>query len=256
MSEVARKIAAEIQNRGPISFARFMELALYCPVYGYYEKEGDTIGRRGDYFTSASVGPVFGELLAFQFAEWLGQCRAQPFTPAKPQPAGGTQEHPGTFGDASPPELYLVEAGAHRAELARDILGWLRQHRPSLFMAVQYLDRGALPAPAAVAARNPFRIQQPGPLGGRFARTRQRAAFRGARRHLFQRTSRCFSRSPAGLGCDRARLVRMGCRLLRRPVCLDQDGAGRVCGPGVGTGGSCRRGYGRAFAGFAGRVLR
>ena len=33
-----------------------MELALYCPDYGYYEKEKDTVGRRGDFFTSVSVG--------------------------------------------------------------------------------------------------------------------------------------------------------------------------------------------------------
>ena len=68
---MAEKIVAEIRKQGPISLARFMELALYCPVYGYYEKEGDKIGRRGDYYTSVSVGSLFGELLACQFAEWL-----------------------------------------------------------------------------------------------------------------------------------------------------------------------------------------
>ena len=49
---------------GTIPFARFMELALYCPVYGYYESEKDKIGRAGDFYTSVSVGPLFGELLA------------------------------------------------------------------------------------------------------------------------------------------------------------------------------------------------
>ena len=71
MSEAAEKIAEEIAGNGAITFARFMELALYCPVCGYYEKEEDIIGRRGDYYTSVSVGSLFGELLAFQFAEWL-----------------------------------------------------------------------------------------------------------------------------------------------------------------------------------------
>jgi len=87
-----------------------MELALYCPVFGYYEGEGDKIGRRGDYYTSVSTGSLFGELLACQFAEWL---------------SGGSPR--------------LIEAGAHRAELARDILVWLRDNRPALFGQLNYL---------------------------------------------------------------------------------------------------------------------
>ncbi len=47
-----------------------MELALYCPDCGYYETKVD-IGRRGDFYTSVSVGGLFGELLACQFANWL-----------------------------------------------------------------------------------------------------------------------------------------------------------------------------------------
>ena len=86
-----------------------MELALYCPNCGYYEREEDIIGRRGDYYTSVSVGSLFGELLAFQFAEWLQQ-----------------------------DEMRIVEAGAHGGDLARDILGWMREHRPGLFARLEY----------------------------------------------------------------------------------------------------------------------
>lgn len=93
-----------------------MECALYCPVYGYYEKEEDTVGRRGDYYTSLSVGPLFGELLALQFADWLGQLH--------PTPAD------------SP--VHIVEAGAHQGHLARDVLMWLRAQRPELCQAIQY----------------------------------------------------------------------------------------------------------------------
>ena len=71
MSTARERIASEIRRHGPIPFARFMELALYCPLCGYYEQEADNVGRRGDYFTSVSVGRLFGELLAFQFAAWL-----------------------------------------------------------------------------------------------------------------------------------------------------------------------------------------
>jgi SAM-dependent MidA family methyltransferase len=112
LSPVARRIAEEIQKEGAIPFARFMELALYCPVYGYYEKEGDTIGRQGDYYTSVSVGGLFGELLGWQFAEWLESRSATRYQ--------------------------IIEAGAHRGTLAADILGWMHEWRPELFDRIEY----------------------------------------------------------------------------------------------------------------------
>ena len=108
-----------------MSFARFMQLALYCPVCGYYEKEGDTIGRRGDYYTSVSVGRLFGELLAFQFAEWLGESPQS--TVHSPQSTVHRAEG-----------VQVVEAGAHGGELARDILGWLQVWRGELFARLEY----------------------------------------------------------------------------------------------------------------------
>src|SRR6266566_4759957 len=77
LNKVAEIISEEIAQRGSITFARFMELALYCPVYGFYELEQDTIGRRGDFYTSVSVGSLFGELLAWQFADWLEESTVQ-----------------------------------------------------------------------------------------------------------------------------------------------------------------------------------
>jgi SAM-dependent MidA family methyltransferase len=115
VSEIVEKITAEILMKGAIPFARFMELALYCPDYGFYEKEKDNIGRRGDFFTSVSVGGLFGELLAFQFAEWMG-----------------LEDGPGRAGGR------IVEAGAHDGRLAADILGWLRVHREKTFNLLQY----------------------------------------------------------------------------------------------------------------------
>jgi SAM-dependent MidA family methyltransferase len=112
MSELANKIKAEIAVRGAIPFARFMELALYCPDYGYYERESVTVGRSGDFYTSVSVGALFGELLAFQFAEWL-------------------ERIPGD-------EVEIVEAGAHDGKLALDILRWLRTFRPESFDRLNY----------------------------------------------------------------------------------------------------------------------
>jgi len=44
MNMVSKKIREAIFSEGEISFARFMEIALYCPFYGYYERENDTVG--------------------------------------------------------------------------------------------------------------------------------------------------------------------------------------------------------------------
>jgi SAM-dependent MidA family methyltransferase len=91
-----------------------MELALYCPDYGYYEKEKDTLGRQGDYYTSVGVGPLFGQMLAFQFAEWLEQFKIQNS------------------------KFKILESGAHDGKLAKDILTWLQLQRPKLFEQIEY----------------------------------------------------------------------------------------------------------------------
>src|SRR5579863_7825745 len=65
-------IREKIRLHGTISFEEFMATALYCPETGYYERQKDNVGRAGDFVTSVSTGGLFGELLAFQFAEWLG----------------------------------------------------------------------------------------------------------------------------------------------------------------------------------------
>jgi SAM-dependent MidA family methyltransferase len=132
LNQLTENIAREIRGRGPIPFARFMELALYCPVYGYYGKEEDKPGRAGDFYTSVSVGALFGELLAFRFADWLENGSG---------PAGGPEG-----GKSESVPVQIMEAGAHDGRLARDILTWLRQWRPALFARVEYL----IAEPAAV----------------------------------------------------------------------------------------------------------
>ncbi len=135
-----------------------MELALYCPVYGYYERTPDTIGQGGNYFTNVSVGSLFGELLAFQFAGWLEEgpvrrdSRSTELQICAPHiqhsrrdgilsTVDSVEMRPmkgeGAIG-APRQELQLVEAGAHDGCLARDILGWLRQHRPGLWRRLEY----------------------------------------------------------------------------------------------------------------------
>jgi SAM-dependent MidA family methyltransferase len=63
-SDLAERITSEIHRLGPISFARFMELALYDPSGGYYRKDPQPFGRGGDFYTAEQLQPVFGELMA------------------------------------------------------------------------------------------------------------------------------------------------------------------------------------------------
>lgn len=106
-------IHARIRARGPVPFSWFMEQALYHPEHGYYSSGRAAIGREGDYFTNVSVGPVFGQLLAAQFAEiWerLG----------------------------NPPDFVIVEQGAHDGQFARDALEHLQKNAPKFFGALRY----------------------------------------------------------------------------------------------------------------------
>jgi len=117
MNTLAEIIRAEAAQRGVLTFARFMELALYHPELGYYETQKHSPGRRGDFYTSVSTGELFGHLLAFQFSEWL---------------AGIKAIHPQIK------TLHLIEAGAHDGTLASDILKWLQSSCPELFAQIEY----------------------------------------------------------------------------------------------------------------------
>jgi SAM-dependent MidA family methyltransferase len=118
MTPLEEIIRAEIRAAGPMRFDRFMEMALYHPGFGYYAKTGgpSPIGRSGDFFTSVSVGPLFGRLLARQFFQmWRVLSNPNPF--------------------------WIIEQGAHDGQLACDILEWSRAQSsewPEFFDAIRY----------------------------------------------------------------------------------------------------------------------
>jgi SAM-dependent MidA family methyltransferase len=112
-TELVQFISDTIRARGPQSFAWFMQQALYHPEHGYYSSGRASIGRRGDYFTSVSVGPLFGQLLVAQFAQlWEGLDQTDNFV--------------------------IVEQGAHHGDFARDVLGSARKCWPEFFAALRY----------------------------------------------------------------------------------------------------------------------
>lgn len=117
MSNILTQIIQEKIQQNPqrqITFADYMELALYHPEYGYYAANVGKIGAQGDFMTSPHLGADFGEMLAVQFIEiWelLG--------------------HPTPF--------HLVEMGAGQGLIAADVIKYLYRHHRDCFTATEYL---------------------------------------------------------------------------------------------------------------------
>lgn len=66
---LVERIRAEISAAGPMTFARFMELALYDPELGYYRVATQRPGRAGDFLTAPETHPIFGATIARQLHE-------------------------------------------------------------------------------------------------------------------------------------------------------------------------------------------
>jgi SAM-dependent MidA family methyltransferase len=112
VTPLADLLAERIRRYGPITFADYMRECLYHPVHGYYSKPEGT--RFADYYTSVDVHPIFGRLLARQFAEmWekLGQ----------------------------PEEFMLVEAGAGVGRLAGHILDFCEKKLSAFYRSLRYV---------------------------------------------------------------------------------------------------------------------
>jgi SAM-dependent MidA family methyltransferase len=77
---LAARIRDEIRARGPMPFARYMELALYDPAGGYYRSDAARPGRGGDFLTAPELHPIFGEVLAHAVEDaWDRLGRTEPF---------------------------------------------------------------------------------------------------------------------------------------------------------------------------------
>jgi len=124
-------IRAEIAADGPLTFARFMELALYHPTLGYYAGGGsgrEPVGWSGDYFTAGDLTPLWGRALARRFArlwELMGQ----------------------------PKRFEVVEVGAGRGLLAAAVWGYAIEQAPAWAQALRYtlVDRAPVGSPLQAA---------------------------------------------------------------------------------------------------------
>lgn len=94
-----------------IPFRDYMELCLYEPEYGYYTKDRTKIGKDGDFYTSAHIGSVLGDIIAAYI-------------------------HKRATGEA---ETFTVcEWGAGSGRLAGQILDALEQNEPLLYAKLTY----------------------------------------------------------------------------------------------------------------------
>ncbi|AFY43365.1 class I SAM-dependent methyltransferase [Nostoc sp. PCC 7107] len=98
-----------------ITFAEYMDTVLYHPEHGYYSSKAVNIGfKGGDFFTSASLGADFGELLAEQFVQmWEILGKPKPFS--------------------------LVEMGAGQGLLALHILNYYQLNYPDFLTVLDYV---------------------------------------------------------------------------------------------------------------------
>lgn len=92
--QLSKRIAKQIARHGDLSFAKFMEMALYTPELGYYSSHLQKIGRKGDFITAPEVSPIFSRCIARQAAQIL----------------------------ESMSEANMIEFGAGQGTMAKDIL--------------------------------------------------------------------------------------------------------------------------------------
>lgn len=73
-SELSAYIIEQIRlHAGKISFAKFMQHALYAPGLGYYNNGSVKFGTQGDFVTAPELGNLFAQCLARQCAQILPQ---------------------------------------------------------------------------------------------------------------------------------------------------------------------------------------
>ncbi|WP_156877484.1 class I SAM-dependent methyltransferase [Shimazuella kribbensis] len=57
-------------STGRLPFAKIMDLALYHPQHGYYNKPAPKLGKKGDFFTNVHVSNLFGYVVADYFLKY------------------------------------------------------------------------------------------------------------------------------------------------------------------------------------------
>lgn len=80
MERVMKKIFDRIQlsEKHFITYDEFIELALYDPSEGYYMKNREKVGKRGDFYTTPLLSSVFAEMIAKYFLQSIDVFSIEP----------------------------------------------------------------------------------------------------------------------------------------------------------------------------------
>ncbi|WP_163858221.1 class I SAM-dependent methyltransferase [Paenibacillus elgii] len=103
----------DMQPGRAISFRDYMDLCLYHPSLGYYMNSNRKIGRAGDFYTSASVGSVLGDMLAAYLR---------------------------SFAETRSGDICLTEWGGGDGTLARQMLDAIRSGSPALYARLRFIS--------------------------------------------------------------------------------------------------------------------
>ncbi len=160
MNSLEKIIHQEIGRDGAMSVARFMELALSHPQYGYYVCK-DPLGQAGDFVTAPEVSQMFGEVLgAWAAHSWMQMGRPSQFILLECGPGRGTlmadmmRACAGVDGFCDAAQVHLLEVSpALKAKQAEALSAYspqwheslesLRKDVPIIIIANEFFD--ALP---------------------------------------------------------------------------------------------------------------
>ena len=121
MRDVIAELRHRIHQKGVITFAEFMEVALYWSRGGYYTSR-TSVGAQGDFFTAPATHPLFGTLIALQLQQqWEALDRPAPF--------------------------WVLELGSGNGQLGHDVLTSSPNLAPEFSATLRYafVDRAAVP---------------------------------------------------------------------------------------------------------------
>jgi SAM-dependent MidA family methyltransferase len=137
---VAAHIRGEISSSGGwISFARYMDLALYAPGLGYYSAGAKKLGKAGDFVTAPEISPLFGQTLARQVQEILRSGFDEVLEVGAGSGAlAATLLEELDSNEAAPRSYFILELSADLRERSRDTLA---ARVPHLLERVAWLNR-------------------------------------------------------------------------------------------------------------------
>lgn len=174
MNQLYSLILQEIKQKGPITVQRYMELALYHPLYGYYQSQ-KVLGKEGDYITAPELTQVFGELLAlWMVGLWHRLKKPSPIQIIELGPGRGVmmqdilriaRKFPDFYKGL---EVYLVETSPllkqKQQELLRDMpVQWaeeinkIPEGKVTFFFANEFFD--ALPIQQEIKVANEWKVR-------------------------------------------------------------------------------------------------